>query len=157
MFFSGKFYKSWNSSDGSVTTQEWTMDELFSYHMIRWFIIGILVSFLSVIVSGACLLIRLVDYEEGERQPNWVGVFTSLYFLIDCSFGWIVHWFLMLFASQGDMNIMIKANVGTLLANLVVLTIGDRLYDRVEGNKLQMLCYLIFAVGVGYNITGWFI
>lgn len=149
-----KFFNTFKRGDGFVT-QEWTATEMFDYELIKYVFIGVLVSFVSVILSGVLLVIRLFDYNNDEKAPSFIGIGASLYFLIDYYNGWFVTWLMKMLGYGYNLKAMAIWNLTMLLAHILLLVIGDTIYFNTEEPQRQktIFIYAGFAVVVLYNIS----
>ncbi len=153
-----KYFNSWKRGDGFVT-QEWTADEMFNFEFIKYIIFGVLISFLSVIASAICLVVRIFDYDNDEKAPSYIGIATSLYFLIDYANGWFITWLIKMLGYGYNLKIMATFNLTMLLIHVFILILGDTIYfNAVESvRKRNLIIYTGFAVIIFYNISKYFI
>lgn len=151
----GKFYNSFKRNDGGWETQEWSASEMFDYYFIKYILIGVALSFLSAVVSGILLLVRLFDYDNDEKAPTFIGIGTSLYFVIDYANGWIISWVIKSLNYASELRLMAIWNLTMLLTHVFILVLGDTIYFNAKETerKRTLFIYTGFVVVILYNIS----
>ena len=92
-----QFFNTFKRRNGSYSTVEFSAQEMLNFDILRLGFIAVLFSFLSVLLSGACLLYRLWDYDTDDKSPSFIGIVTATYFLIDYHKAWLVSFILGIF------------------------------------------------------------
>jgi|ERR1035437_10069604 hypothetical protein len=153
-----QYFNTFKRGDGLVT-QEWTADEMFNFEFVKYVIFGVLISFLSVIASSICLVVRLFDYDNDEKAPSFVGIVTSLYFLIDYVNGWFVTWLMKILGYGYNLKLFACVNLTMLLVHVFILVLGDTIYFNAEESirKRSLIIYTGFAIVIAYNVSKCFI
>lgn len=149
-----KFYNTWKRGDGYVT-QEWSASEVFDFYFIKYIILGILLSFASAIISAIMLVIRLFGYDDDTKAPSYIGVGTSLYFLIDYANGWVISWVFKALNYATELKIMACWNLTFLLVHIFILVLGDTIYFNSDEaiRKRNLFIYTGFAIWILHTIS----
>ncbi len=152
-----KWYNTFRRGNGTYTTMEWSAQQMLDFTILKYAVIAIVSSFLSVLVSGLCLLYRLWDYDTDDKSPSFIGIVSSLYFLIDYYNGWIVSFILWIFNSESTMRNLVQLNAVCLITHVLVLIFGDTIYFNTQGEpavkKRILLAFTAICLIVSYLIT----
>lgn len=141
-----KFYNTFKRSNGRYTTQEWSAEEMFNYDIMKFCIIAVLGTLLSVLTSGICLLIRLYEYEENEKAPNIWGGIVALYLLIDYWRGWFITFVLNIIEDTETIKLMMVCNFAILITHILILIFGDTVFYNIEEEVERKYTLVIYSV-----------
>jgi hypothetical protein len=150
-----KWIRTFKKGDGFIS-QEWSADEMFTFDMLKYLVLGVFISILSALASGLCLLVRLYDYEEGELAPNMVGIGVGLYFVIDYCLKWPVTFILRLFEDDPTMKFMAACNLSILITHVLLVLFGDSIYfgEADESiRKPKLIIITAITLGVSYFLS----
>ena len=157
-----KFLNTFKQRDGSYQTTEWKANEVFNLGFVKCIIIGVALGFISIIASAICLVARLWDYEENEKQSSFIGIITALYFICDYWRGWFVTWLIDICGYSYNLGNMVCLNVALLVTHILLLIFGDTFFygleDDAETDKnyyLGIMC--VISMVVTFLITKIFI
>jgi hypothetical protein len=156
--------------DGSVTTTEqWDFSTIAGLEIAQGIAILLAAIVIGSVIAPILLLVCLANFNVNRKIPHIIGVLTSLYFVLDCYFGWIGVVLLSFGLSETNLNYLIAINVASGLAHISLLFFGTNIYEyAIKVKKIkeqyQRICSIILIVSlIGFfislsvtsNHTGW--
>ncbi len=141
-----RFYNTFKRGNGDLITQEWSAKEVFDYDLLKFCFIAAVGSILVVLASGICLLARIWDYEEDEKQPSFYGIAFAFYFMLDYHFGWFLTFILKMFEDAHALKLMATCNLALLLTHILLLIFGDTLFFNIEDEEARKPVLVIYTI-----------
>ena len=148
-----KYYNTFKRSNGSYVTQEWSAQEMMDYDILAFVFKLFIGALLSSMASAFCLVARLWDYEEDEKQPSLFGILCALYFIIDYHNQWVIYTILTLIEDAHTIKVMATWNTALLPTHILLLIFGDTLFFNLKNGLNDKKFLLSLACGVTLAIS----
>lgn len=126
------FLKSYRQKNGDFITIQWTLGE---YALAKLLGLAALLYFLGIvalIIPILWLFIYFTSIEEQRPAANIIGIVASVYMLVDYHIG-LMNWSLLIpFFGEEVFKKIIYFIFGLMIAHIVLLFFGRRLYNYIE-------------------------
>jgi hypothetical protein len=155
-----RFINTFKNKDGSSTSIFLTADEMFNINLVEFLIKLVIFCLLSTIASVSLIFVRLYDYEENEKSPNFWGIIIAVYLACDYHYHLVMHFLFSIFTSW-DLIFMARFNSAVLITHIVFLIFADTYFynsqelDRTK--KINLTWMVLACLFVSYNISKLFI
>jgi hypothetical protein len=113
------------NSDGSTfTIEEWDFATLANLQFASLFVMLIFLMAIASIASPILAVLAIISFSGKFNLMNLLSIIFGVYFIYDCSQGWMSVLALSLFAKESVINFILQLNIVSIIISSFLLIFG---------------------------------
>lgn len=154
-------FKGTNSDGSNFRMEEWDFSTLAQIELVSFIVTMLMVIVLSAFIPITLLVLTVVFFNGRFALANIVGLIGGIYFLYDCSHGWLTLLTLSMFFEESTISLLYGLNLGAVIGHIIIILFGGTLFNCVNQNKTNFGVIISFAlivvlfIGIGTHNKGW--
>ena len=146
-------FKGTNSNGSKFRMEEWDFNTLAQIELVSFVCLMLTVLLLSAFLPILLLILTIIYFNGRFAIANIVGLIGSIYFLYDCSHGWLTLITLTFVFEEPTIALLYGLNIGACIGHILIILFGGIIFKSVNENKTMFGIIISFAFIIGLFIN----